>query len=436
MEKQEILEKVKAYYQEKHIGKPYQKGDRISYGGRVYDEEELCNLVDASLDFWLTAGKYTVDFERECAAYLGVEFCSLVNSGSSANLLAFSALTSPLLKERRLLPKDEVITVAAAFPTTVAPIIQNGCVPVFVDVTMEQYNIDVSLLEQAMSSKTKAVFLAHTLGNPFDIQVISDFCKKNNLWLIEDNCDAFGTEYNYNQKTQKSGTVGDISTLSFYPAHHITMGEGGAVCTNSPLLNRIIRSMRDWGRDCTCTGGEDNCCGHRFSGQYGTLPKGYDHKYVYSHLGYNLKATDLQAAIGVAQLKKADKFIEARRKNWSYLHRELESLHEKLILPKPLENSNPSWFGFLITVKDDRKNYVDLLEKNNIQTRNLFAGNITRHPCFQSLTEGVDYRIASSLKQTDIIMNQSFWIGVYPKMSMEMLDEMIFWIKEAARECR
>lgn len=433
MEKQEILDQVKVYYQENHIGKPYEKGDRISYGGRVYDEEELCNLVDASLDFWLTAGKYTTEFEQKCAAFLGVSHCALVNSGSSANLLAFSALTSPLLNERRLMPKDEVITVAAAFPTTVAPIIQNGCVPVFVDVTMEQYNIDCSLLEQARTSKTKAVFLAHTLGNPFDIQAVADFCRQHNLWLIEDNCDAFGTEYWYNNEQRRSGSVGDISTLSFYPAHHITMGEGGAVCTSSPLLNQIIRSMRDWGRDCTCTGGADNCCGHRFDGQYGTLPVGYDHKYVYSHLGYNLKATDLQAAIGVAQLKKAERFIESRRENWDYLYKELECLQNQLILPRPLENSNPSWFGFLITVKGDRKHYVDLLEKNQIQTRNLFAGNITRHPCFQSLTEGEEYRVASDLSNTDRIMNQSFWIGVYPKMNQQMLDEMIDCIKEAAR---
>lgn len=434
MDKQEILDKVKLYYQEKHVTKPYEKGDRISYGGRVFDEDELCNLVDASLDFWLTAGKYTEEFEKNCASFLGVKECALVNSGSSANLLAFSALTSPLLKERRLLPKDEVITVAAAFPTTVAPIIQNGCVPVFVDVTIGQYNIDVKLLEQALSEKTKAVFIAHTLGNPFDIQVVSDFCKKYNLWLIEDNCDAFGTEYCYNNEKRKSGSVGDLSTLSFYPAHHITMGEGGAVCTNSPLLNKIVRSLRDWGRDCTCTGGADNCCGHRFDGQYGTLPEGYDHKYVYSHLGYNLKATDMQAAIGVAQLKKAERFIQARRDNWKYLKNNLNDLQDKLVLPEPLANSDPSWFGFLITVKGERKKYVDLLEEKKIQTRNLFAGNITRHPCFQSLTEGVDYRIASDLGNTDQIMNHSFWIGVYPKMNQQMLDEMIYWIREAASE--
>lgn len=435
MEKQQILDMVAEYCREQHSVKGWKQGDRINYAGRVYDEEELCNLVDASLDFWLTAGKYTEEFETGLGRYLGVPYCSVVNSGSSANLLAMMALTSPLLKEKRVMSGDEVITVAAAFPTTVAPIVQCGAIPVFVDIAIPYYNIDVSRLEEALSPRTKAVFLAHSLGNVFNLKAVKDFCTEHSLFLIEDNCDALGAEYEIDGKFQKSGTIGDIGTSSFYPAHHMTMGEGGAVYTKNPLLHRIIRSLRDWGRDCVCSGGQDNRCGHRFDGQYGTLPQGYDHKYVYSHLGYNLKVTDMQAAIGAAQLKKLPGFVEKRRENWRYLREHLEDMQKFFILPEIEPDSVPSWFGFMLLVKEGagktRDQVTAYLEKYQIQTRALFAGNITRHPCFENLEEGKDYRIVGELQETDRVMHQGFWVGVYPGMTKEMLDEMVLRIHES-----
>ena len=435
MDKETILKAVQEYVAQYHQKKPYQKGDRINYAGRIFDADEVCNLVDSALDFWLTAGEYTDQFEKGLADYLGVAYCSLVNSGSSANLLALATLTSPLLKERRLKKGDEVITVAAAFPTTVAPIIQCGAVPVFVDIDIPSYNISIDKLEEAYSEKTKAVFLAHSLGNPFDLETITKFCKKHNLWLIEDNCDALGGTYEIDGKVQKTGTIGDIGTSSFYPAHQMTMGEGGAVYTSNPLLHKIIRSMRDWGRECSCAGGQDNLCGHRFDGQFGTLPHGYDHKYVYSHMGYNLKVTEMQAAIGVAQLKKLPEFVKKRQQNWEYLRTQLEDMSEYFILPEKQKNAEPCWFGFILSVKPtckkSRNEIVAYLEAHNIQTRNLFAGNILRHPCFEVYTKGLDYRVVGSLENTDFAMNHAFWIGVYPGMTKEMLDEMVCRIKES-----
>lgn len=437
MEKQQILDMVAEYAREKHQAKEYQPGDRINYAGRVYDEKELCNLVDSALDFWLTAGSYTKAFEEGLAKYLGVPYTSVVNSGSSANLLAVAALTSPLLGDRQVKKGDEVITVAAAFPTTVAPIVQCGLIPVFVDIDIPSYNIDPRYLEQAYSPKTKAVFLAHSLGNTFDLKSVADFCKKYNLWLIEDNCDALGGTYTINGEVKKTGTIGDIGTSSFYPAHQMTMGEGGAVYTSNPILHKAIRSFRDWGRECVCTGGQDNLCGHRFDGQFGTLPFGYDHKYVYSHLGYNLKITDMQAAIGVAQLEKLPDFVAKRQANWDYLRAGLADITDALVLPEKAEGTNPCWFGFILEVKPEcgksRNEVVAFLEKNNIQTRNLFAGNILRHPCFEQYEEGRDYRVASVLDKTDEAMNNSFWVGVYPGMTRPMLDEMIAKIKEAVK---
>ena len=405
----------------------YKKGDRIPYASRVYDEKEFVNLIDSSLEFWLTAGRYANKFEKKFAKYLGVKYCSLVNSGSSANLLAFMTLTSPLLGDRQVKRGDEIITVAAGFPTTVAPIIQYGAVPVFVDVTIPQYNIDVSQLEEALSDKTKGVMIAHTLGNPFDLEYISKFCKENNLWLIEDNCDALGSTYTINGEEKLTGTIGDIGTSSFYPPHHMTMGEGGAVYTNNALLNKIIKSFRDWGRDCQCSSGQDNLCGNRFTQKYGDLPIGYDHKYVYSHFGYNLKATDLQAAIGCAQLEKFPSFIERRKYNFNRLKEGLSALEDKLILPEPSKNSDPSWFGFMVTVKDgDKSELVQYLEDKGVQTRMLFAGNIIKQPCFDEIREDESkYRIVGDLKNTNRIMNDTFWIGVYPGMTDEKLDYMI-----------
>ncbi len=427
----EILESVKEYYA-KYMKKPeYKDGDRISYASRVFDEKEMVNLIDSSLEFWLTSGRYTDQFEKQLGAYLGTPFVSLVNSGSSANLIAFMALTSPLLKERQIKRGDEVITVACGFPTTVTPILNYGAVPVFVDVTIPQYNIDVTQLESALSPKTKAVMIAHTLGNPFDLKAVTEFCKKHNLWLIEDNCDALGSEYTLNGKTYKTGTVGDIGTSSFYPPHHMTMGEGGAVYTKNPTLHKIIRSMRDWGRDCVCPSGRDNLCGHRFDKQFGTLPLGYDHKYTYSHFGYNLKATDMQAAIGCAQLEKFPSFVERRKYNWKCIYDGLQSVQDKLILPEPVENSSPSWFGFCITCKEgvNRNELVKKIEAQNIQTRALFAGNLTRHPCFDQIRGTDAYRVIGDLSETDRIMNNTFWIGVYPGMTDAMLDKMIEVIK-------
>ena len=426
--RQEILEAVAKYCDTYHNRqKPFTKGDRIPYASRVYDHEEMVNLVDAALEFWLTSGHYTDEFEKKLADYLGIRFCSLVNSGSSANLLAFMTLTSPLLKERSILRGDEVITVAAGFPTTVTPIIQYGAVPVFVDVTMGQYNIDVSKLEEARSEKTKAVMIAHTLGNPFDLKAVKTFCDKYGLWLVEDNCDALGSQYTLDGNTYFTGTVGDIGTSSFYPPHHMTMGEGGAVYTNDPLLHKIIRSMRDWGRDCSCPSGTDNLCGHRFDRQYGELPLGYDHKYVYSHFGYNLKATDLQAAIGCAQIEKFPTFVEKRRENFAYLYEHLKDLSEVLLLPQACENARPSWFGFMLTCMGPvkRSELVLYLEESGIQTRMLFSGNLTKHPCFDGMREsGSGYRIVGTLTNTDRIMRDSFWIGVYPGMTEEKLNYM------------
>lgn len=433
--KKQILDMVAEYCDTYHnTKKEFQPGDRIPYASRVYDQEEMCNLVDSALEFWLTSGRYTIEFERVLAEYLGVKYCSLVNSGSSANLNAFMALTSPLLGDRQVKPGDEMITVAAGFPTTVTPAIQYGVVPVFVDVTIPQYNIDVTMLEEALSEKSKVVMIAHTMGNPFDLKNVKDFCDRHGLWLIEDNCDALGSKYILGGEERFTGTVGDIGTSSFYPPHHMTMGEGGAVYTNDPLLHKCIRSFRDWGRDCICPSGRDNLCGHRFDRQYCELPLGYDHKYVYSHFGYNLKATDMQAAIGCAQIKKFPGFVEKRRHNFDRLRRALAGYEDKLILPVACENSRPSWFGFLITCKEgvDRSKIVPYIEEHGIQTRMLFAGNLTKHPCFDQMREaGTGYRVIGDLRNTDRIMNDAFWVGVYPGMTDEMIDYMAHIIIKA-----
>lgn len=429
----EILNSVKEYYKKYMVKPEYKDEERISYASRVFDEKEMMNLTDATLEFWLTSGRYADQFEKQLGEYLGTPFVSLVNSGSSANLIAFMTLTSPLLKERQIKRGDEVITVACGFPTTVTPILQYGAVPVFVDVTIPQYNIDVTQLDAALSPKTKAVMIAHTLGNPFDLKAVKAFCEKHNLWLVEDNCDALGSEYTLDGKTYKTGTIGDIGTSSFYPPHHMTMGEGGAVYTRNPLLHKIIRSFRDWGRDCVCPSGVDNLCKHRFDKQYGTLPLGYDHKYTYSHFGYNLKATDLQAAIGCAQLEKIPSFVEKRKENFKRLRVGLEGLQDKLILPEAVENGNPSWFGFLITCKEgvDRTELVKKIEAANIQTRALFAGNLTRHPCFDQIRGTDAYRVIDDLSVTDRIMRDTFWVGVYPGMTDAMIDRMAKVIKES-----
>ena len=432
--RKEILDMVSQYCDTFHKKKEYEDGDRIPYASRVYDHDEMVNLVDSSLEFWLTSGRYTEEFEREFSKYLGIKYCALVNSGSSANLLAFMALTSPLLKERRINRGDEVITVAAGFPTTIASIIQYGAVPVFVDMTIPQYNIDVTQLEDALSDKTKAVMIAHTLGNPFDLKAVKEFCDKHDLWLIEDNCDALGSTYTINGEKKLTGTIGDIGTSSFYPPHHMTMGEGGAVYTDDALLAKIVKSLRDWGRDCVCVSGKDNMCGHRFDGQHGELPFGYDHKYVYSHFGYNLKATDMQAAIGCAQLKKFPSFVERRKANFARLKAGLSDAQDKLILPEAAENSDPSWFGFLITCREgvDKNTIVQHLENNGIQTRMLFGGNMVKQPCFAELKEsGEGYRVVGDLAVTDRIMMDTFWIGVYPGMTDAMIDKMIAEIKRA-----
>lgn len=439
MTEQEAREKIKEmvaeYYHTYKVKKPFEVGERITYAARVYDEKEMCALTDATLDFWLTTGRFAEQFEKEFAKWLGVKYARLVNSGSSANLIAFSVLTAPELGERRIKRGDEVITVACGFPTTVAPILQYGAVPVFVDVALPQYNIDVSKLESALSPKTKAVMVAHTLGNPFDIKRIKNFCERHNLWLVEDNCDALGSEYTIDGLTKFTGTWGDIGTSSFYPPHHMTMGEGGCVYTDNPLLNKLILSYRDWGRDCICPSGRDNFCGHRFEGKFGDLPEGYDHKYVYSHFGYNLKVTDMQAAIGCEQLKKFPKFIERRRHNFERLLKALKPAEDKIILPCSAENSIPSWFGFLISVRPEsglKRNAVTAyIESKNVQTRLLFSGNLIKHPCFAGMVEGKDYRIAGDLRNTDFIMNNSFWVGVYPGMTDEMTDYMAKTILQA-----
>ena len=435
--REELLGLVKDYCNKYHNQKTWKEGDRISYASRVYDSEEMVNLVDSSLEFWLTSGRYTDEFEKEFAKYLNVKYCSLVNSGSSANLLAFMTLTSPLLGERAVRPGDEVITVAAGFPTTVTPIIQYGAVPVFVDMTIPQYNVNVAQLEEALSPKTKAVMIAHTLGNPFDLKAVRNFCNKYDLWLIEDNCDALGSQYDFDGTTYFTGTVGDIGTSSFYPPHHMTMGEGGAVYTNNAMLNKIARSMRDWGRDCVCPSGMDNVCKHRFDRQYGELPLGYDHKYVYSHFGYNLKATDMQAAVGCAQLKKFPSFVERRRHNFARLKAALAPVADKLILPEACPGSNPSWFGFLLTCREgvQREKVVSYVESHGVQTRMLFSGNLIKHPCFDEMRKsGTGYRQIGDLAVTDRIMNDTFWVGVYPGMTDEMIDYMAKTIIEAV-EC-
>lgn len=436
-ERENILRQVKEYCEKYHTKAPYREGDRISYASRVYDSEEMCNLVDSALEFWLTSGRYTDEFEKGFAQYLGVRHCSLVNSGSSANLLAFMTLTSPLLGDRKVNRGDEVITVAAGFPTTVTPMIQYGAVPVFVDMTIPQYNIDVTKLEAALSEKTKAVMIAHTLGNPFDLKAVKEFCDRHNLWLIEDNCDALGSEYTLDGVVRKTGTIGDIGTSSFYPPHHMTMGEGGAVYTDNPLFAKIIRSVRDWGRDCVCPSGVDNFCKHRFDRQYGELPLGYDHKYVYSHFGYNLKATDMQAAVGCAQLKKFPSFVERRRHNFAYLKEALASVSDQLILPEAAPNSNPSWFGFLLTCRKgvDREKVVSYIESHGVQTRMLFAGNMIKHPCFDEMRKsGTGYRVVGDLTVTDQILTDTFWVGVYPGMTDEMLNYMAKTIIDAVRQ--
>ena len=433
--REQILKLTEEYCNTFHNKKkPFTEGDRIPYASRVYDSKEMVNLVDSSLEFWLTSGRYTDQFEKKLAEYLGVRYCALVNSGSSANLTAFMTLTSPLLGDRAIKRGDEVITVAAGFPTTVTPMIQFGAVPVFVDVTIPQYNIDVDMLESALSDKTKAVMIAHTLGNPFDLASVKAFCDKHGLWLVEDNCDALGSQYTINGEKKFTGTIGDIGTSSFYPPHHMTMGEGGAVYTDDPLLSKIIKSMRDWGRDCVCKSGCDNMCGHRFDRQYGELPLGYDHKYVYSHFGYNLKATDMQAAIGCAQLEKFPTFVERRKHNFARRKEALLVAQDRLILPEAAENADPSWFGFLITCRNgvDRNSVVRYVESKGVQTRMLFAGNLTKHPCFDEMRKtGEGYRIVGTLKNTDRIMNDTFWIGVYPGMSDEMIDYMAKTILEA-----
>ena len=437
--REEIKSLVAEFYHKfkepKESKENFKPGDRVSYASRVYDEKEMQSLTDAMLDFWLTTGRFSDEFEKKFAEWIGVKFAHLVNSGSSANLIAFSVLTAPELGDRQIKRGDEVITVACGFPTTITPILQYGAVPVFVDVTVPQYNIDVTKLDAALSEKTKAVMIAHTLGNPFDIATVKAFCNKNNLWLIEDNCDALGTQYTISGETKFSGTWGDIGTSSFYPPHHMTMGEGGCVYTNDPQLHRLILSYRDWGRDCICPSGHDNFCGHRYDGQFGQLPQGYDHKYVYSHFGYNLKVTDLQAAVGVEQLKKFPSFIERRRHNWERLHKALECIQDKIILPEPAENSRPSWFGFLISVRPEtgieRNKITRYIEEHNVQTRLLFSGNIIKHPCFDQIRDTDAYRVSGDLSETEFVMNNTFWVGVYPGMTDVMIDYMAEIIKDA-----
>ncbi|MEA4820672.1 MAG: lipopolysaccharide biosynthesis protein RfbH [Erysipelotrichales bacterium] len=425
-EKEMIFKLVEEYYRKYHLSeKCFCEGDRISYSGRVFDEKEIINLVDSALDFWLTSGHYCKEFEEKLSEILNIKHCILVNSGSSANLIAFMALTSQTLGERQIKRGDEIITVAAGFPTTVTPIINYGAIPVFVDITITNYNIDVGFLEQALSAKTKAIMIAHTLGNPFDLQEVKNFCDKHKLWLIEDNCDALGAQYMIDGEYKYTGTIGDIGTSSFYPPHHLTMGEGGAVYTNNTLLNKIMISFRDWGRDCICNSGQDNLCKHRYDKIYGELPLGYDHKYVYSHFGYNLKATEMQAAIGLAQLDKLNDFINIRVNNFEYLYSLLSEFTQYFILPKATNNSKPSWFGFLITVKEgvNRNELVEYLEAHNIQTRMLFASNMILHPCFDEMrASGKGYRVVGILKNTNLVLNNTFWIGVAPNINKKMLD--------------
>ena len=425
--RQEIIEKSREFFKKEIEKKKIIPGENyIPASGKVMDEDDMENLIDSSLDMWLTAGRYHKQFEKEFASYMDQKFCLLVNSGSSANLVAFAALTSPVLGDRAIKAGDEVITVAAGFPTTVNPIIQYGCVPVFIDVELGTYEADVSLLEKAVSPKTKAVMMAHTLGNMFDVQVVKDFCDKHGLWLVEDCCDASGAKFN----GQMAGTFGDIATVSFYPAHHMTMGEGGAVLTNNPILKKAAESMRDWGRDCWCPPGVDNTCGKRFDKQLGDLPKGYDHKYIYSHVGYNLKVTDMQAALGLSQLKKLTGFIKKRNDNFNYLKSKITELSDVLILPEATKGCEPSWFGFNISVKENSKvtkqELVEFLEENKIATRQLFAGNLLKQPLYR----GCEYRVVGELTNTDFIMNNTFWVGIWPGLDTEHLDYIALKLKE------
>lgn len=429
IDRNSILENVRTFYKENNTDKVFVAGETyIPPSGKVLDEEDLHNLIDASLDMWLTSGRYSEKFEENFAKFLEAKYCSLVNSGSSANLVAFTALTSYKLGEMRLKEGDEVITVAAGFPTTISPIIQNGMIPVFIDVDLETYDYKVEDIENAISDKTKVIFMAHTLGNPFNLDKVMEVAKKHNLWVIEDSCDALGSKYN----GKYTGTIGHIGTFSFYPAHHITMGEGGAVVTNDPLLHKIITSVRDWGRDCICPPGKDNVCNNRFTQKHGDLPLGYDHKYVYSHLGYNLKVTDMQAAIGVSQLKKLNEFIEKRNKNFEKLYKGLSHLNEFIILPKATKNSEPSWFGFPITLKENdkynRNDLVEFLELSKIGTRLLFAGNILKQPVFTE--NNYEYKTIGNLDNTDIIMENTFWIGVWPGITDECITYIIYKFNE------
>ena len=419
--RKQILELVKEFHKSTQAPEFIAGKSTIPFAGRIYDENEIVNLVDSSLDFWLTTGRYAEEFETEFAKIMEQRYCMLVNSGSSANLIAISALTSDLLKTKKLVAGDEVITVAAGFPTTVNPIVQNGLIPVFVDVDINTYNVDVSKIEAAISSKTRAIVLAHTLGNTFDIKAVKDICTKHNLFLIEDCCDAVGSTYD----GKMVGTFGDIATTSFYPAHHITMGEGGSVLTSNAVFKRIVTSLRDWGRDCYCDPGCDNTCGRRFKGSYGQLPEGYDHKYVYSHLGYNLKVTDMQAAVGVAQLDKLAGFIEARKQNFKKLSAGLKQFEDYLYLPQATPNSDPSWFGFPFTVKENkwfkRNDLANFLEDHKILTRQLFAGNLIKQPAYQN----VKYRISGELTNTDLIMTNTIFIGVYPGIDQVKMDYIL-----------
>ncbi len=426
----QIAELVRQYHAEAFPAEPFAPGrTAVPCAGRTFDADELLHLTEATLDFWLTEGRFADRFEREFAAFMGVRNAALVNSGSSANLVALSALTSPRLGSRRLGPGDEVITVAAGFPTTVNPIIQNGCVPVFVDVHVPTYNIDVVHLDAAFSSRTRAVVLAHTLGNPFDLDAVTAFCRRHDLWLVEDCCDAVGSTYH----GTAVGSFGDLATVSFYPAHHITMGEGGCVLSRTPALHKLVESFRDWGRDCWCDPGKDNTCGKRFDWQLGQLPHGYDHKYTYSHIGYNLKATDMQAAVGVAQLLKLPRFVEARRRNYQTLHASLRDLEEFFVLPQPTPGSDPSWFGFPLAVRPEapftRGQAVTFLEGRRIATRLLFGGNLLRQPAYL----GVRHRVASPLTNCDFVMNHVFWIGVYPGLSDEALAYVVRTIHDLAK---
>lgn len=421
-----VLKYSRSYYNNYHL--PIQKESlenrkkKVNYAGRIFDHQEIENLIDSSLEFWLTSGRYAKEFERNFSKFLGIRHTLLVNSGSSANLVAFNSITSVSLKDKQFKKGDEIITVAAGFPTTIVPAIQYGAVPVFLDIEIPTYNIDVTRLEEALSPKTKAVMIAHSLGNPFDLKSVTDFCKKHNLWLIEDNCDALGAKYYLDGIVKNTGTFGDLGTSSFYPPHHMTMGEGGAVYTNNNQLKKIAESFRDWGRDCWCPSGQDNTCGKRFDWELGSLPQGYDHKYIYSHFGFNLKVTDMQAAIGLAQLGKIESFIEKRNQNWNFLKENLSDLSEFIILPEATKNSEPSWFGFLITIRDGvkypRREVVQKLESDGIQTRMLFAGNFLRHPAMNELRASKDQvRIIGDLTNSDKIMNDSFWLGVYPGLN-------------------